>query len=80
MELFLAAFMTETERTVLAKRLSVGYLLNKGASYDQIKNELRVSSATISTVADAIKKPGMKQALAKIQSDEKIEKLLSFLG
>jgi len=67
----LATFLTETEHLVLAKRLTIYYLLNKGKSYTQIKNELQVSSATISTVSENMKNPVIQLAISRIEVIEK---------
>lgn len=48
---FLSTFLTNTELTVLAKRLAILKRLHENYSYEQIQKELAVSSATISSVA-----------------------------
>lgn len=48
---FLSTFLTESEMTILSKRLAILKKLHNNQSYEQIKNELQVSSATISSVA-----------------------------
>ena len=70
-EKFLKGFLTKTELDVLAKRLAVAYYLNKGRSYQNIKTNLAVSSATISSIAEQVKKgSGFEMALKKIKADE----------
>ncbi|HUW21248.1 MAG TPA: YerC/YecD family TrpR-related protein [Candidatus Bathyarchaeia archaeon] len=84
-EVFLKDLLTETEISVVTKRLGTAYLLNKGKNYREIKDTLKISSATISVVADQIKKGrGFKIGLKKIEADEwadrwtrKIKKMLS---
>lgn len=61
---------SEIEMTAITKRLAVGYYLNKKRSYEVIKNNLKVSSATIATVQQGINKPGWKLALEKVLADE----------
>jgi uncharacterized protein YerC len=78
-EVFLRDFLTDTERVVLAKRLAIAGLLKQGKSYEYIKDQLNVSSATISTVADNLKTPGIQTALEKIQEEEWAENLLTKL-
>ena len=67
---FLDGFLTQTERTVLSKRLTIGLLLHKKTPYEQIKKTLNVSSATISGVAAMMKKPGFRLAIEKINEEE----------
>lgn len=63
---FLATFLTETEHLVFAKRLTISYLLSQGKSYTDIKKELQVSSATISSVAQDMKNPSIQKAINTI--------------
>ena len=55
---------------VLAKRLAIAYWLKKGRSYQNIKNNLKVSSATIASVQSQMENPGFQLALKKIEADE----------
>jgi len=73
---FLLSFMTPTERIVFAKRLHIALLLHQGKSYDEISKNLKVSSATISAIAENKNTPGMKQALKLLDSDQKANKTL----
>ena len=68
---FLSSFLTETEHLVLAKRLTIYYLLDKGQSYTQIKNELQVSSATISTVSENMKNSTIQSVINRIRIIER---------
>lgn len=45
---FLLAFLTSTERMMLAKRLAIILLLNEGFSDSEIANSLRVTRVTVS--------------------------------
>ena len=69
---FLEEVLSETERTVLAKRLAIAYWLNKNKSYDKIRQELKVSSATVANVQKWLEKSGegLKLALKTIDADE----------
>jgi TrpR-related protein YerC/YecD len=67
---FLEHFLTESERETLAKRLAIAYWLKKGRSYANIKENLKVSSATISSVQDISSKKGLENILKKIVADE----------
>jgi len=68
--LFLEDFFNESELEVFIKRLAIAYWLKKGRSYNNIKDNLNVSSATIATVQSMMEKPGFKLALKKIEAEE----------
>ena len=70
-ENFLYSFLSPTERIVFAKRLEIAWQLHQGKSYEEIAKKLNVSSATISSVADAKDSSGMKQAFKLIELDQK---------
>jgi len=76
--------LSETERQVIAKRLAIAIFLDKGRSYENIKNTLKVSSATIASVQELMGNPGIQLALQKIKAeewaDEWAEKISSFVG
>jgi uncharacterized protein YerC len=76
MQLFLTSFMTSTERLVFAKRLAIAWLLEQGKSYEEINQQLRVSSATISSVADIRQSQGMQLAFRRLQLDRWAKNLL----
>lgn len=68
---FLEDILTRAEFEALTKRLAVAVFLEKGRSYDNIKNALKVSSATVATVAEQMKKgKGFEIALKKIHAEE----------
>ena len=67
---FLKDFFKDSEREAFAKRLAVAYWLKKGRSYNNIKNNLKVSSATIASVQSIIKTDGMRLAIKKIEAEE----------
>ena len=67
---FLKDFFTSSELETYAKRLAVAYWLKKGRSYANIKQNLKVSSATIAQVSEILDKPGMKLALKKLEAEE----------
>ena len=69
-ETVLADLLTDTERTALAKRLAIAVFLEKGRSYENIRETLKVSSATIASVAEQIGDPGFQLALAKVKAEE----------
>ncbi len=55
---------------VLAKRLAIAYWLKKGRSYNNIKNNLKVSSATIASVQSKTDNPGFQMALKNLEAEE----------
>lgn len=67
---FLNDFFNDTEFEAFAKRLAIAYWLKKGRSYNNIKDNLKVSSATIATVQTMMDKPGFKLALKKMEAEE----------
>jgi TrpR-related protein YerC/YecD len=67
---FFSDFLNDSEVEGLSKRLAVAYWIKKGRSYNNIKNNLNVSSATVAQVLKDMKKPGFKQLLAKIEAEE----------
>lgn len=77
---FIRDFFTDTERMVLMKRLAIGCMLQKKKSYEEIKQTLNVSSATISTVAEMLKQPGFSVAVSKVHEDEWAENALNSLN
>lgn len=68
--LFLNDFFMENELEAFAKRLAVGYWLKKGRSYSNIRDNLKVSSATIADVAFMYKNKGFDLGLKKIEAEE----------
>lgn len=67
---FLQDFFKESELETFAKRLSIAYWLKKGRSYSNIKQNLKVSSATIATVQGLMHKTGIGLALKKLEAEE----------
>ncbi len=75
-EIFLKEALTKTELEILAKRLGAAYYLDKGRSYSNIKANLKLSSATISGVAEHMRKgKGFEIALSKIRAEEWAKKI-----
>lgn len=69
-EVLLRGFLSETEMVALAKRLAIGYWLSKGRSYENIKENLKVSSATVAEVQQNLRTIGWKLAIKKVTADE----------
>jgi uncharacterized protein YerC len=67
---FLNDFFNDSENETFAKRVAIAYWLKKGRSYNNIKDNLKVSSATIASVQSMMDKPGFKLALKKIEAEE----------
>jgi len=70
MEILLKSLLTQGELSAIAKRLAIAVFLDKGQSYDRIKDVLKVSSATIASVADNMNERGMQMALARVKAEE----------
>lgn len=70
LEKFLRTFLTETELTVFSKRLAILRLLQENKSYEEISNQLKVSSATISGTSQLREQPIVKKALQRLMVDE----------
>lgn len=66
---FLEDLLSKEELTAFAKRLAIAHYLDRGRSYQNIKDNLKVSSATIASVDKFRKSPGMMLALKKIEAE-----------
>ncbi|MEK7091240.1 MAG: Trp family transcriptional regulator [Patescibacteria group bacterium] len=82
-EMVWSDLLSKTELATVAKRLAVAYWLSKKRSYENIKQNLKVSSATVAGVQRSLKRPGWKLAMVKVTADEwanvwetKIKKIL----
>jgi len=69
-ETFFKNFFNDAELETYSKRLAIAYWLKKGRSYENIKNNLMVSSATIATVEKLVSSEGFKLALKKMEAEE----------
>lgn len=67
---FLSDFFTESEMEAFAKRLAVAYWLKKKRTYQNIKDNLKVSSATVASTEKEMKKEGYQLILKKIEAEE----------
>ena len=72
-EIFLKDFFTDAELETFSKRLAIAYWLKKGRIYTNIKQNLKVSSATIAYVSEQMSKKGFVLALKKIEADKAIK-------
>ena len=69
-EAFANNFLTPAEYETFSKRLAIAYWLKKGRSYENIKKNIQVSSATIASVQTMMKSKGFKLALEKVEAEE----------
>lgn len=69
-EIILKSLMSEGEISAVAKRLAIAVFLDKRQSYEHIKDVLKVSTATIATVAEGMNKKGVQMALARVKAEE----------
>ena len=69
-EITLKALMSENELSAVAKRLAIAVFLDKRQAYEHIKDVLKVSTATIASVAESMNKRGIQMALAKVKAEE----------
>lgn len=75
MKAFVSTFFSESEQTVFAKRLTILMLLDEGKSYEEISKELKVSSATISSIATIKDHQITTQALKLMKRDQRLNQL-----
>ena len=66
----LSDVLTEGERAAVIKRLGIALYLDKGRSYEDIKNNIKVSSATISSVAENLGNSGWQEIIKRIKAEE----------
>jgi uncharacterized protein YerC len=72
-QLFVEDVLTRTEKVMLAKRVAIAVLLEKNFDYRSIRDLLKVSSSTISTVKEQFQRDGggyksIVQRLARAES------------
>lgn len=73
-QVFFSSFLTKTEQSVFTKRLGIIWMLCQGKSYAEIKKRLKVSSATISSIAAQMEESGMKMMVDKLRIDDWAER------
>jgi len=69
-QMVLGDILTEGERIALLKRLGIALYLDKGRSYEDVKNNIKVSSATIATVAENLGNSGWQEMIKRIKAEE----------
>ena len=67
---FFQTLFTSSERSTFAKRLAIAVCLKQGQSYQQIKDSLKVSSATISKTQDNLGSLGFALIFKKIIAEQ----------
>lgn len=68
-KILLGGLLSESELNAMAKRLAIAVYLDKGRSYEDIKNQLKVSSATIASVAEQMGGQGIQAALLRVKAE-----------
>ncbi|MBI5358924.1 hypothetical protein HZB69_04860 [Candidatus Amesbacteria bacterium] len=66
----LKTILSPTELSTVIKRVSIAYWLSKNRSYENIKNNLMVSSASISDIQKHIRSEGWQAVLRFINAEE----------
>lgn len=74
---FIDDLLTPTEKIVLAKRLSIAYMLIEGYDYDVISDTLKVSRPTIGSVSIWLKLrgKGVRALISKIKRSESLRSI-----
>lgn len=72
---FFVSLLSFTEQVMIAKRLAIAVLLNRGYNYEQIEQTLKVSKSTVGSIHKQILigAPGYKKAIELISKKEKLE-------
>lgn len=66
LESFLRSFFSETEQIVFFKRFAVLKLIVEGKSYNQIESQLKVSSATISSISKLAQEEAIQETMKEL--------------
>lgn len=70
LKMFFNDLLTDGERVAVLKRLGIAIYLDKKRSYEDIKNNIKVSSATIATVAEKMGDEGWQEMIKMIKAEE----------
>ncbi len=73
---FLEHFLTPAEQVAFARRLGIAKELGLNKSYEAIAKELKVSSATISSVGNALKSAPVQSAMRYLEAENWMRRLL----
>ena len=74
-KMVLKDLLTDSEQTAMVKRLAIAVYLDKGRSYEDIKTHLKVSSATIASVAEQMGNPGIQAAVNRVKAEQWADEL-----
>ena len=79
---FLKDLLTPTERVMVAKRLAIAILLNKGWGQESIDKTLKVSGATIQSIRRILSDSGegYRQVIEQLSRDESWEETMGEIG
>lgn len=79
---FLADILTPTEKTMIAKRLAIALLLNRGWDQEAIDDYLKVSLGTIQTVKRNLNSDlgGFRKIISKLEKSREWEQIKLDLG
>ncbi len=66
----LGDLFTEGERMAVLKRMGIAIYLDKGRSYEDIKTNIKVSSATIASVSEKYRNEGWQEIIKMIKAEE----------
>lgn len=69
-KLMMGVLLTDTERVAILKRLGIAIYLDKSRSYEDIKNNIKVSSATIASVSESFASQGWQEIIKMVKAEE----------
>lgn len=69
-KLVMGDLLSQAEGMALLKRLGIALYLDKGRSYEDIKNNIKVSSATIASVGESLGNPGWQEMIRRVKAEE----------
>lgn len=69
-KIVLGDLLTDAERMAMIKRLGIAVYLDKGRNYENIKGTIKVSSATIASVAEGIGNPGWQEMIKRVKAEQ----------
>lgn len=76
--LFFDDLLTRTEKAMLGKRILIAVFLEKGFSYVEIEQALKVSQATISAVSERLERDGrgLRTVIRALERRKRIEEIV----
>lgn len=78
-EIFFFQFLTETEKIMLAKRLAIIVLLDRGVSPYEIWNKLGVSPSTVARISEKLDRGGYRKIARSAKKSTDLDDLLKWL-